>query len=72
MVRNFWIEAAIDGRKTPLRGGPRAGGFRLTVYMRKAGHITAPLYIEGRSVGERLILMVEIEGQPLTRIETER
>ena len=38
-MRNFWIEATIDGKKTKLASGPRAkdGGFELTVRMRDKG-----------------------------------
>jgi hypothetical protein len=48
-IKNFWIEAEIDGRKTKWKGGPVRpnGGFRLTVYMRDAGALTKPLTVEG-------------------------
>lgn len=48
-VRNFWIEADIDGKAVPLRGGPRAkdGGFYLTVKMRDQGRITLPVTVWG-------------------------
>ena len=40
-TRNFWLEANIDGRKTPMAGGPQAkdGGFDLTIYIRDGGCI---------------------------------
>jgi len=43
-VRNWWIEADVDGRKTPLSGGPRSkdGGFQLTIYQRVKGNIDNP------------------------------
>jgi len=43
-VRNFWIEVRIDGRKTPLRGGPMSkdGGFTLSI-LGKGPHATIPL-----------------------------
>lgn len=39
VVRNFWVEVEIDGRKTILRGGPAAknGGFKATFYQRSNG-----------------------------------
>ena len=48
-VRNWWIEADVDGRKTPLSGGPRSkdGGFQLTIYQRVKGNIDNPNRISG-------------------------
>jgi len=50
-VRNFWIKADIDGRKTMLEGGPQRkdGGFSLTIFMRGEGGITKPLEIMGQA-----------------------
>jgi hypothetical protein len=50
-VRNFWIEAHIDGRRTTLSGGPRArkGGLSLTLYQRSGGEIVEALSILGRA-----------------------
>jgi hypothetical protein len=38
-VRNFWLSAEIDGRKTSLDGGPRSkdGGMNLVIYQNHAG-----------------------------------
>lgn len=48
-VRNFWLEAYIDGRQTNLSGGPKAkdGGFTLLVYMRRHGEPVEALRITG-------------------------
>lgn len=50
-VRNFWIRADIDGRKTVLAGGPRSrdGGFDLTISQRDGGAIVEPVEIRGRA-----------------------
>lgn len=50
-VRNWWIEADIDGRKTRLSGGPRAkdGGLDLVIKQRSGGAIVAPVEIRGRA-----------------------
>lgn len=58
-VRNFWIDCYIDGRKTPMSGGPRAkdGGFTLYVKMRDKGGVTTPLVIQGILVGSVLHLV---------------
>jgi len=38
-LRNFWVEADIDGRKTKLAGGPRSkdGGMSIRLYQRCDG-----------------------------------
>jgi len=38
-VRNFWLEAIIDGRKTALTGGPRSkdGGMIISLKVRDRG-----------------------------------
>jgi len=48
-VRNFWIEAQIDGRPTKITGGPRAkgGGFVLNIYQRRRGKVHKAIRIQG-------------------------
>jgi hypothetical protein len=57
-MRNFWIEADVDGRKTRLMGGPRSkdGGFKLTVYMRDDGDSVIAAHVRGTEVDGRLFL----------------
>lgn len=40
-VRNFWIEADVDGRTTKLAGGPQSkdGGMSIRLYQRDNGTI---------------------------------
>lgn len=40
-VRNFYLEAEIDGRKTDLHGGPqnKKGGMKVELYQRNKGEI---------------------------------
>ena len=47
-VRNFYIEADIDGYKTLLKGGPRgkSDGMTVTLYQRNKGEIVTALKIE--------------------------
>ena len=55
-VRNFWIEADIDGRQTVLAGGPRSkdGGMTITIYQRKDGGITEAVKIRCEARGDEL------------------
>jgi hypothetical protein len=48
-VQNFHVEVNIDGRNTPLAGGPRSkdGGFDLTVYIRDENRILRALSVTG-------------------------
>ena len=49
-VRNFYVEANIDGRETTLGGGPRnkMGEMTVRLYQRDEGEITDALLIECR------------------------
>lgn len=40
-VRNFWLEADIDGRKTKLVGGPQPknGGMYIELFVRHKGEV---------------------------------
>jgi hypothetical protein len=64
-VRNWWIEADIDGRQTYLSGGPRnkGGGFRLDIYQRSNGNITKAGYLEGFCGADgQLVLRGDVGG----------
>jgi hypothetical protein len=60
-VRNFWIEAEIDGRSARLQGGPASsdGGFSLRVMMRDEGSIVRALSVSGWAHSGELRLEVE-------------
>ena len=47
-VRNFYVEANIDGRETTLGGGPRnkQGDMSVRIYQRDEGAITEVLMID--------------------------
>lgn len=65
-VRNFWLEADIDGRATQLEGGPRSkdGGFSQTIYIRDEGGIERAVDIQGRakSDGSLVIDVTPLNG----------
>jgi len=60
MVRNFWLEARIDGRKNPLNGGPwrKVGGFDLVITQRHQGTIQEAVSILGQVHEESLVLTI--------------
>jgi len=69
-VRNYWIEAKIDGRKTLLTGGPegKQGGFFMRIHMRAEGGVTKVLEVEGMATKDgRLDLYVNGKLQQRTR-----
>lgn len=64
-VRNFWIDADIDGRATHLSGGPsnRGGGFQLRIYMRDDGESKLAYVIEGMADSDVIALKVWNESE---------
>lgn len=56
-VRNFYVEANIDGRQTTLGGGPasKTGEMTVRIYQRDDGAITDALLIECREYDGQLI-----------------
>lgn len=74
-VRNFWVDADIDGRQTMLSGGPRAenGGMDVTVYQRDDGGIrTVVRIICRRQFNGKLVTYVDVDGERVATVETER
>jgi len=60
-MRNFYLEADIDGRKTNLTGGPSSkdGGFSLDIFMRSENKSEKVLNIAGTSINDDLYLTVK-------------
>lgn len=74
-VRNFWIEADIDGRKSAFSGGPsRAdGGISLKILQRDKGGIVTALAVYGHITDDgRIILDVNPFMGEQVSIETTR
>ena len=72
-IRNFWLDARIDGRETNLAAGPseKEGGFTLTIYQREQGSVTTPLVIRGKALPDgRLRLTVRSLAPPNTKIKS--
>lgn len=72
-VRNFWIEADIDGRATMLAGGPRGkrDGMNVTIYQRDDGGIKTAVRIFCRENDGKLITEVKV-GDETMRFQTQR
>ena len=47
-IRKFYLESYIDGRKTPLTGGPRSkdGGMKTFISIRDKGEIESAVRID--------------------------
>lgn len=61
-VRNFWLEAQVDGRASTFASGPRSrdGGFTLDLYQRDKGTVAHVALIVGRVLSDgRLCLSME-------------
>ncbi len=75
-VRNFWIDANIDGRRTRLRGGPRGreGGFDLAICQRARGQIVRALEVAGEcgTDGTLRLRVFDREGRLIENCTTTR
>lgn len=71
VVRNFWIELEVDGRKEKVATGPRSasGGFQMRVFMREKGSIRdGALAVVGRVRHDgQLVIEVYDEAYPNKR-----
>lgn len=74
MVRNFWVEASIDGRQTNLTGGPRTthGGMAIDLYQREDGCISRPITIYCREWDGKLITEIYVNGEKVSEVVTNR
>jgi hypothetical protein len=74
-VRNFWIDADIDGRQTMLSGGPKSrnGGMTVNIYQRDCSQIIHPVTVNCYEDHGKLIVSVSDEtGMEVFRKVTER
>jgi len=65
-VRNFWIEAQVDGKKHSVATGPRRadGGFGLQVYIRDKGDIRTAVRLSGRVDDDGELVLYVNPGRP--------
>ena len=73
-VRNFYVYGLIDGRKTPLTGGPQSknGGMFLKITQRDKGGIRDAALIHCWEYEGHLITTVEIDGEEIGCVQTDR
>ena len=74
-VRNFWIDASIDGRKTELAGGPasKEGGMNVVIKQRSNGGIVKAAVINCYEVDGNLVTdIVNNDGELVATFETKR
>lgn len=73
-VRNFWIDANIDGRQTELSGGPRAkdGGMTVTLKQRNKGAIVEAVRLECYERDGYLNTLVYVGGNLVPHYFTKR
>ena len=75
-VRNFWVEASIDGYKTKVKGGPRRkeDGMNLTIYQRENGAISTAFRVNCRVTpsGNLITSVFDENGKLLTSYQTTR
>ena len=74
-VRNFYVEADIDGRQTMLGGGPKAkdGGMTVHIHQRVGGEITDSVKIRCTERNGKLLTEVfSPNGICVYTCETER
>lgn len=75
-VRNFWVEADIDGYKTKVQGGPRRkeDGMNLTIYQREDGEISTAFQVKCKVTpsGNLITSVFDDEGKLLTSFQTTR
>lgn len=74
MVRNFWMEATIEGRASKPAGGPRSktGDMVVTVYQREEGKSVKAVQVHCQSLGDALRTRVYIAGELVGEYTTER
>ena len=74
-VRNFWVDADIDGRKTMLSGGPasKEGGMGVVIKQRSNGGIVTAFKVNCYEVdGELIAEVIDGNGALVATCETNR
>lgn len=74
-MRNFYVDCNIEGRKTPLAGGPQRkdGGMIVHITQRDEGSISTAFEVHSYANGEDLITVVyDHDGKTVAEYRTKR
>ena len=74
-MRNFWMDASIDGRKSELVGGPASkdGGMNVVIRQRVGGLSKVAFRIECYANGDELVTSVfDKDGQAIAKFTSKR
>ena len=73
-VRNFYIDARIDGRESHIKGGParKDGGLSIILTQRDKGSIIEAFRIESIADGDTLRTIIWSNGEFVAEFKTER
>lgn len=73
-VRNFWVNAKVDGYKTEMAGGPRSkdGGMTIEVKQRDDGEKVSAVKVRCYAVNGELFTEVSIGGNVVGTYKTRR
>ena len=76
MVRPFYVSGSVDGRTTPVSGGPRRldGGMSLRITQRDNGSIVDAFRVESRSCADGTLLteIIDDSGRVVASKVTQR
>ena len=73
-VRNSWVAVDIDGRSTPLEGGPKGagGGMSGAVYVRHKGEVEKALAFVQILRDDKIVLLIQTPHGEVIEKEYER
>jgi hypothetical protein len=65
-VRNFWLEAEVDGRSTSVATGPEGkdGGISVRVLIRREGGVSMAATLRGRALPDGTLELVIVGYDP--------
>ena len=64
-VRNFWVDAKIDGYNTVFNGGPKGkdGGLQVTIYQRDNNEVVPVLTVVGTAAADGTLTLLVTGGE---------
>lgn len=72
-MRNFWLEASVDGRENNVTGGPRSnsGQMDISVYQRVFGSSVEVVNVNCVPEGDQISTYVTVKGIGKSNVEVE-